>query len=407
MNVYIHRESERLGEECGVHACIRFLCGGGELGTDWCSSRWDDGYAVCVCICVCVCVQVDDIHRGISWVIANGHSFGGDSERVHLVGQSAGAHLSALALLRECLRVKMSPSAGAADGGHDDPVTPMRTPSMLRSGSFHLRCPAPVVLPRPSASILKVRSFVGISGVYNLTGTTAEHFDKRGLSLDVFHSIFKVRPAASSVAAPALTSSSSSSSLALLSAFSSASTLVFGNTFTANRGGTSPSIISPERRRSSRAEVFARLSEWSPSMLLHYLNDDDDDSHPYRDEAAAMAAPLPRIRIRLLHGTADKSVPYLQTINFGEALMALNKTSGEAGGDRVDVAVKLLAGKTHLDPFVIDPLRGGRDACIDEILELVDADEEGAADERKRRNIVFEPIQSPSWVRFGGTFCPF
>ena len=89
--------------------------------------------------------------------------------------------------------------------------------------------------------------------------------------------------------------------------------------------------------------------------------------------------------------------------------MALNKTSGEAGGgDRIDVAVKLLAGKTHLDPFVIDPLRGGRDACIDEILELVDADAEGAADEKKRpRNIVFEPIQSPSWVRFGGTFCPF
>ncbi|GAB5370098.1 hypothetical protein AAMO2058_001462900 [Amorphochlora amoebiformis] len=43
--------------------------------------------------------MIDDIENSIGWVIENIESFGGDLDQISLVGQSAGAHLSALMLL--------------------------------------------------------------------------------------------------------------------------------------------------------------------------------------------------------------------------------------------------------------------------------------------------------------------
>ena len=43
--------------------------------------------------------MVDDVHDAISWVLANAARLGGGPDEVTLVGQSAGAHLSAMVLL--------------------------------------------------------------------------------------------------------------------------------------------------------------------------------------------------------------------------------------------------------------------------------------------------------------------
>ena len=44
--------------------------------------------------------MVDDVHDAIGWVLANAARLGGNPDEVTLVGQSAGAHLSAMVLLR-------------------------------------------------------------------------------------------------------------------------------------------------------------------------------------------------------------------------------------------------------------------------------------------------------------------
>lgn len=48
--------------------------------------------------------MVADISTGIEWVLLNIGEFGGDPDRVYVVGQSAGAHLTALALLRQAIK---------------------------------------------------------------------------------------------------------------------------------------------------------------------------------------------------------------------------------------------------------------------------------------------------------------
>ncbi|CAI5500111.1 unnamed protein product [Closterium sp. Naga37s-1] len=47
--------------------------------------------------------MLDDVTRGIGWVLQNIHRYGGDPSRVHLAGQSAGAHLSSVAMIRQAL----------------------------------------------------------------------------------------------------------------------------------------------------------------------------------------------------------------------------------------------------------------------------------------------------------------
>jgi len=50
--------------------------------------------------------QLEDCLAGLAWVYKNIHLFGGDPNRIHIGGHSAGAHLSALVTLRRDLHAK-------------------------------------------------------------------------------------------------------------------------------------------------------------------------------------------------------------------------------------------------------------------------------------------------------------
>eukprot|EP01059_Diplonema_ambulator_P010404 TRINITY_DN20433_c0_g1_i1.p1 TRINITY_DN20433_c0_g1~~TRINITY_DN20433_c0_g1_i1.p1 ORF type:complete len:455 (+),score=78.92 TRINITY_DN20433_c0_g1_i1:63-1427(+) len=91
--------------------------------------------------------MVDDVDDAVAWVLANLEVYGGDPENVILIGQSAGAHLGLTALLGQVQNSsKWSPSA--------------------------------------------IRSFVGISGPYDIVNLT-DFFDSRGLYKYVVHLIFE------------------------------------------------------------------------------------------------------------------------------------------------------------------------------------------------------------------------
>lgn len=99
--------------------------------------------------------MLEDVNTGIAWVLRKLERYGGDPERVWLVGQSAGGQLAMLALLNQAAQAA---TGGAVWGG------------------------APVWHPQGLAG------FVGVSGAYDLEGL-AEHLHRRGLYKNLLDSI--------------------------------------------------------------------------------------------------------------------------------------------------------------------------------------------------------------------------
>ncbi|TKY50058.1 Isoprenylcysteine alpha-carbonyl methylesterase ICME [Spatholobus suberectus] len=97
--------------------------------------------------------MVNDTSQGISFVINNIANYGGDPNRIYLMGQSAGAHISSCALLEQASR----------ESGKGDSV---------------------------SRSISQIKAYFGLSGGYNLLDLV-DHFHNRGLYRSIFLSIME------------------------------------------------------------------------------------------------------------------------------------------------------------------------------------------------------------------------
>uniref|UniRef100_A0A453SMM0 protein-S-isoprenylcysteine alpha-carbonyl methylesterase n=1 Tax=Aegilops tauschii subsp. strangulata TaxID=200361 RepID=A0A453SMM0_AEGTS len=91
--------------------------------------------------------MVEDVSRGISFVCNNIASYGGDPERIYLVGQSAGAHIAACTLVNQAI----------SECGEDTSTW----------------------------SVVQLKAYFGISGGYNLLNLV-DHFHRRGLYRSVF-----------------------------------------------------------------------------------------------------------------------------------------------------------------------------------------------------------------------------
>eukprot|EP00879_Flechtneria_rotunda_P030524 GHRR01033164.1.p1 GENE.GHRR01033164.1~~GHRR01033164.1.p1 ORF type:complete len:284 (+),score=90.91 GHRR01033164.1:367-1218(+) len=102
--------------------------------------------------------MLEDVNTGIAWVLRKVERYGGDPERVYLVGQSAGGQLALLALLNQ--------AAQAATG------------QAVLGG-------APLWHPQELAG------FVGVSGAYDLEGL-AEHLHRRGMYKDLLDTIVTI-----------------------------------------------------------------------------------------------------------------------------------------------------------------------------------------------------------------------
>lgn len=97
--------------------------------------------------------MVEDVSQGISFVCNNIASYGGDPNRIYLVGQSAGAHIATCALLNQAIR-----ECGEGDTS--------------------------------SWSVSQIKAYFGISGGYNLLNLV-DHFHRRGLYRSIFLSIME------------------------------------------------------------------------------------------------------------------------------------------------------------------------------------------------------------------------
>lgn len=112
--------------------------------------------------------MVQDLSRGFGWVFANAEAFGGDINNVVLIGQSAGAHLSALLLLEHSL-LEAKDGANNTESAKADPACSACT--------FHDRW-----------SGKHIKHFIGVSGPYDLVGLEP-HLVSRGIYSRILYSL--------------------------------------------------------------------------------------------------------------------------------------------------------------------------------------------------------------------------
>ncbi|XP_011046784.1 PREDICTED: isoprenylcysteine alpha-carbonyl methylesterase ICME-like isoform X3 [Populus euphratica] len=97
--------------------------------------------------------MVTDASQGISFICNNIAEYGGDPSRIYLMGQSAGAHISACALLDQAIR----------EAKGEESI---------------------------SWSVFQIKAYFGLSGGYNLC-KLVDHFNNRGLYRALFLSIME------------------------------------------------------------------------------------------------------------------------------------------------------------------------------------------------------------------------
>ncbi|KAJ0985809.1 hypothetical protein J5N97_004165 [Dioscorea zingiberensis] len=195
--------------------------------------------------------MIKDASQGISFVCNNIACYGGDPNRIYLIGQSAGAHIAACTLLDQALK----------ESGEGENTT---------------------------WSVSQIKAYFSLSGCYNLLNLV-DHFHSRGLYRSIFLSIM---------------------------------------------------------------EGEQSLRRHSPEVVV---------KDTYVRHAVSLLPP-----IILFHGTSDYSIPSNASETFADAL----QTAG------VQAKLVLYEGKTHTDLFLQDPLRGGRDELLEDIISVIHAGDE-------------------------------
>ncbi|KAK4715338.1 hypothetical protein R3W88_013676 [Solanum pinnatisectum] len=211
--------------------------------------------------------MVKDASQGISFVCNKIAEYGGDPNRIYLMGQSAGAHIATCALLEQAIK-----ETGAE--------------------------------PRASWSVSQIKTYFGLSGGYNIL-KLVDHFHSRGLYRSIFLSIM---------------------------------------------------------------EGEQGLRQYSPELMAQ---------DPNTKYAVSLLPPMV-----LFHGTADYSIPCDSSKSFADTLKALG----------VKAKCILYEGKTHTDLFLQDPMRGGIDDMLDDLITLIhgDSSETIRANSTPRKRLVPE-----------------
>jgi prenylcysteine alpha-carboxyl methylesterase len=114
--------------------------------------------------------MVEDVIRAMNWVFANLATLGGDPNNISLIGQSAGAHISALALLDQIDHEVGRPGGRSSSKGASEAP---RKADMSLYGQWSVR---------------SLTRWVGISGPYNMMEVLPK-FHERGVPVRVLQTI--------------------------------------------------------------------------------------------------------------------------------------------------------------------------------------------------------------------------
>nr|CCA27657.1 unnamed protein product [Albugo laibachii Nc14] len=255
---------------------------------------------------------LDDVTLAMQWVFDNIHRFGGDPENVTVMGQSAGAHLAMCAMLERLeaqrLRAKTCTTAMLVSQSIQ-----CRTSIGHRSPNRsvpHL-CTSKVPVPAIRWELSQIRSFIGVSGAYNI-GACLEPFHRHGFDKRLVERIMDHR---SEHYSP---------------------TLRFQKLCTQQ----SVCLTSKECEMSIESDMEIEVSE--------------------NGEEADTTLQLYFPPCFLFHGTKDKTVHWHSTKQLADVL----KLCG------VMVETMYFKGKTHTDPIIEDPIVGD-DFLLDYVMRIL------------------------------------
>lgn len=130
--------------------------------------------------------MVEDVSMAMQWVFDNIHHFGGDPNNVTMMGQSAGAHITMCALLEQ-VEKKEAHLQSEAMGS----PSPTFSTSSRFSQSSICSVASSLLLP-PTWELKQIRSYIGISGPYNMESSLAT-FHRHGFDKNVVERIMDHR----------------------------------------------------------------------------------------------------------------------------------------------------------------------------------------------------------------------
>jgi acetyl esterase/lipase len=369
--------------------------------------------------------MLSDVNLGIRWVLDNIQQYGGDPTRVHLVGQSAGGHLAAMALLLQ--------AAAAQHDSRHAPLAPQQQHSTQHRQQQRSEAEEAEQAVADLAAVLQTHArwhphelagFVGVSGVYDILGLQT-HFGSLGLGPGVVDRLFSVKGRPSmqllsplhcllplaEVASSAggggteqVRDADSSSQLAGSADCSgnSCSRLSDDDVMQqdCSTGSTSSSHSSSQRAEDLAVSTSCQLAITSPSV--HHRH--GHALHPHKDQrSAARPCAKPALQhrrqqhqhhllpaITLLHGAQDRTVP----CHVSEAFACALRRAGAA----LSVHLRVYGSETHTSPLVENPMRGGRDELTDAILAAVVG--QGASSGHAR-------LCPERLIRLAAAVCPF
>ncbi len=263
--------------------------------------------------------MLQDVVQAINWVFENISLYGGDINNISIVGQSAGAHLTALALL---LKAKQELDEGI------DFQEDFHTGSVLKGDRRFKETIGYKESQKKRWSNLQIKKFVGVSGPYDLA-THVGHFHNRGLPKYLLYSIFQGE----------------------LSRFSP--TRVVPELRSRYQIGMDPSVpTAASVRKNSKAE------ENREERIISSSETSFSKSHKDVDNYVGLKFPFPRTF--LLHGTGDVTMPFEGSVEFANCLKDAN----------VEVKLKLYAGKTHTD-CILEDLFLGDNCMLDDVVKII------------------------------------
>ncbi|KAG1346918.1 Isoprenylcysteine alpha-carbonyl methylesterase ICME [Cocos nucifera] len=142
-------------------------------------------------------------------------------------------------------------------------------------------------------------------------------------------------------------------------------------------GYNMPNLVDHFHKRGLYRSIFLSIMEGEENLRRY--------SPEVVVRGSSVRQPIPLLPyIILFHGTADYSIPYSASKDFVDALQTVGAKA----------KLVLYEGKTHTDLFIQDPLRGGRDQLLEDIVAVIHASDASAlakvAVAPRARQLVFE-----------------